>query len=126
MFVRDLKECEEIVAGDNTRLRELLSPLRDPLDLRYSLAVARVEPGGTTFLHRLKTSEVYYVLEGEGKMHIDDEYRGVRAGQAVYIPPGATQQITNTGRVELVFVCIVDPAWRKEDEEILGQAPIPT
>jgi mannose-6-phosphate isomerase-like protein (cupin superfamily) len=119
MFVRDLKDCDEIVAGDNTRLRELFNPLKDPLDLRYSLAVARVEPGGTTFLHRLETSEVYYILEGEGEMHIDAERRGVGRGQAVYIPPGATQQISNTGAVELVFVCIVDPAWRVEDETIL-------
>jgi len=119
MFVRDLKDCEEIVAGDGTRLRELLNPLKDALDLRYSLAVARVEPGGTTFLHRLATSEVYFLLEGEGEMHIDGVRCVVTRGQAVYIPPGATQQITNTGSVELVFACIVDPAWRKEDETIL-------
>jgi len=119
MFIRDLKDCEEIVAGDNTRLRELFNPGKDPLDLRYSLAVARVEPGGTTFLHRLTTSEVYFLLEGSGEMHIDGERRTVKTGQAVYIPPGATQQITNTGVAELVFVCIVDPAWRKDDETIL-------
>jgi mannose-6-phosphate isomerase-like protein (cupin superfamily) len=120
MFVRNIEDREEIVAGDNTRLRELLNPLKDPLDLRYSLAVARVEPGGTTFLHRLRTSEVYYILRGRGQMHIDGERRPVAEGDAVYIPPGATQQIENTGAGELEFVCIVDPAWRAEDEEILS------
>jgi mannose-6-phosphate isomerase-like protein (cupin superfamily) len=119
MFVRDLEECREIVAGDNTRLKELFNPLTDPLDLRYSLAVARVEPGGTTFLHRLRTSEVYYILQGVGEMSIDGERRRVSSGHAIYIPPGAVQQITNRGTDELVFVCIVDPAWRKEDEQIL-------
>lgn len=119
MFVRRLEDCEEIVAGDNTRLRELFNPLEDTLDLRYSLAVARVEPGGTTFLHRLETSEVYFILEGGGEMNINGELRRVQRGDAVYIPPRATQQITNAGDEELVFVCIVDPAWRKEDEEIL-------
>ena len=119
MFVRRLEECTEIVAGDNTRLRELFNPVKDPLDLRYSLAVARVERGGTTFLHRLKTSEVYYLIEGSGEMMIDGECCQVGAGDAVYIPPGAAQQITNNGNGELVFVCIVDPAWRREDEEIL-------
>lgn len=119
MFVRNIEDREEIVAGDNTRLRELFNPLKDPLDLRYSLAVARVEPGGTTFLHRLRTSEVYYLLRGHGEMHIGDERRPVSEGDAVYIPPGATQQIENTGEGELEFVCIVDPAWRAEDEEIL-------
>ncbi len=119
MFIRDIENCEEITAGDNTRLRELFNPVRDDLELRYSFAVARVEPGGTTFLHRLATSEVYYILEGGGEMVIDGEHRDVGVGHALYIPPGAEQQITNTGEVDLVFVCVVDPAWRKEDEEIL-------
>jgi mannose-6-phosphate isomerase-like protein (cupin superfamily) len=119
VFVRSLGDCDEITAGDNTRLRELFNPLEEPLELRYSLAVARVEPGGTTFLHRLATSEVYYILEGGGEMSIDGERCAVTAGDAVYIPPRSAQQITNTGTRELVFVCIVDPAWRKEDEEIL-------
>lgn len=119
MFVRDLSSCKEIVAGDNTRLRELFNPLKDPLELRYSLAHARVHPGVTTRLHRLKHSEVYYVLAGEGEMAIDDERLRVTPGCAVYIPPGVAQQITNVGEEELVFLCIVDPAWTVEDEEIL-------
>lgn len=119
MFVRELTTREEIVAGDGTRLRELFNPLTDPLELRYSLAHARVQPGVTTRLHRLKHSEVYYVLSGEGEMTIDGERRRVTPGCALYIPPGAAQQITNVGREELIFLCIVDPAWQIEDEVIL-------
>jgi mannose-6-phosphate isomerase-like protein (cupin superfamily) len=118
MFIRDIEECREITAGDNTRLRELFNPYKDDLDLSYSLAVARVEPGGTTLLHRLASSEVYYILEGRGEMNIDGERRAVAPGQAVYIPPMAEQRITNVGDDDLVFACIVDPAWRKEDEEV--------
>jgi mannose-6-phosphate isomerase-like protein (cupin superfamily) len=43
----------------------------------------------------------------------------VAAGDVIYVPPGAAQRIANTGTKELVFVCIVDPAWREADEEIL-------
>lgn len=120
MLIRDLSSCKEIIAGDRTLLRELLSPLNDPLDLRYSLAIARVRPGTTTRLHRLKNSEVYYIVSGEGEMAIDDERERVYPGCAVYIPPGSAQQIKNIGDRALVFLCIVDPAWRAEDEEVLG------
>ena len=41
------------------------------------------------------------------------------AGDVIYVPPGAEQQIAGTGERELVFVCIVDPAWKPENEEIL-------
>jgi mannose-6-phosphate isomerase-like protein (cupin superfamily) len=52
-------------------------------------------------------------------MHIDRESARVSSGCAVYIPPRATQYIKNIGKSDLVFLCIVDPAWRKEDEEVI-------
>jgi mannose-6-phosphate isomerase-like protein (cupin superfamily) len=52
-------------------------------------------------------------------MFIDDDSKPVRAGSTVYIPPRATQCIRNSGDKDLVFICIVDPAWRSEDEEVL-------
>jgi mannose-6-phosphate isomerase-like protein (cupin superfamily) len=120
VLIRDIHECEEITAGDATLLRELLHPHKADIKIHYSLAHAIVTQGQTTTPHRLKTSEVYYILEGQGVMHIDDERSPVTQGQAVYIPPGAAQSITNTGTCDLKFLCIVDPAWRKEDEVILA------
>ena len=119
MLIRDLSKCKEFIAGDNTILRELFNPLKDELMLRYSLAHATVKPGDITYKHRLKTSEVYYILQGEGIMYIDDETEKVREGQAIYIPPDSVQRIKNTGKNDLIFLCIVDPAWKKEDEEVL-------
>ena len=119
MFIKNLDDCPEFLAGDGTRLRELLHPAKEPLALRYSLAEARLAPGLTSLPHRLAASEVYYILEGAGEMNIDGESRPVGPGDTVYIPPGATQFIKSTGEGELVFICIVDPAWRIEDEEII-------
>ncbi len=122
MFVRELKDCPEFTAGDNCMLREILHPDKSDLALRYSLAHAVVKPGQTTWKHRLRTSEVYYIIEGKGVMHIDGGSAPVGPGSTVYIPPQATQCITNSGKTNLVFICIVDPAWRKEDEVVEEQA----
>lgn len=120
MRIRRLSQCTIITAGDDTRLRELLHPGRDySFDGRYSLAHASVAPGQATRRHRLATDEVYYILNGTGEMHIDDESEQVTSGDAVEIPPGSSQWIINTGTANLDFLCIVDPAWRAEDEEIL-------
>jgi mannose-6-phosphate isomerase-like protein (cupin superfamily) len=118
MFIRDLRTCDEIIARDETILREVLHPDKADLEIRYSLAHATVKPGQSSLPHRLKTSEIYYILEGEGLMYIDDESEKVRSGQAVYIPPNSTQHIKNTGNPDLKFLCIVDPAWQPLDEEI--------
>ncbi len=121
MFVRNLNDCNVITALDGTILRELLNPLRDgsELKLRYSIAHASVPAGKSSLPHRLtKASEVYYFLEGSGMMHIDDETQEVGPGSLVYVPPNATQYLKNTGKSEIIFLCIVDPYWRPDEEEL--------
>ncbi len=120
MFVRSLATTGEFVAGDGTTLRELLHGPKDNLAARYSLAHARLAPGATSYLHRLSTSEVYYILAGRGRMEVDQESRDVAPGDLIYIPPHAAQRITSLGPADLEFLCIVDPAWRAEDEEIIS------
>lgn len=118
MLIQKLSECPEFTAGDGTLLRELLHPDKQAIALRYSLAHAIVPVGQTSLPHALTTSEVYYILSGQGEMHINDECRSVEPGDTVYIPPNAKQFIHNNGTEPLVFICLVDPAWRKEDETI--------
>jgi mannose-6-phosphate isomerase-like protein (cupin superfamily) len=116
MIIKDLQSCTEFIAGDHTILRELLHPAREKLEIRYSLAFAVLKRGKTSFPHKLKTSEVYFILEGEGIMHIGDETTQVIPGNAIYIPPDTRQYIHNSGGIDLKFICIVDPAWKEEDE----------
>ncbi|MGF1460134.1 MAG: cupin domain-containing protein [Leptolyngbyaceae cyanobacterium] len=120
MLVRNLQDCDMFIAGDHTQLRELLHPDKQPLALRYSLAHAVVPVGQTSVDHALKTSEVYYIISGQGDMYINEETQTVSAGDAIYIPPKARQHIHNTGSEPLVFICIVDPAWQAEDETVYG------
>ena len=121
MLIRNLNDCADFISGDGCVLREILHPDKMDLKLGYSLAHAIVPPGDITKPHRLKTSEVYYIIEGEGVMHLDQEKASVRAGATVYIPPNAVQFIENSGKKDLVFLAIVDPAWRLEDEEVLTE-----
>ncbi|MBU1726940.1 MAG: cupin domain-containing protein [Candidatus Omnitrophica bacterium] len=117
MLVRKLKECQEFVAEDTALLRELLNPLKEKLELGYSFAVARVTSGNKTAVHALTYSEVYYIIKGSGVMHVGDEAQTVEPDTIIYIPPHAKQFIENTGKTELEFICIVDPAWRPECEK---------
>ncbi len=119
MFVKRLKECREFIAGDDSILREFLHPDKSGLEIRYSLAHAKVHAGRKTQPHRLQTSEVYYIIDGNGVMHVGEEAVKVGPNCAIYIPPRAVQSIENTGNGDLEFLCIVDPAWRPEDEEVL-------
>jgi mannose-6-phosphate isomerase-like protein (cupin superfamily) len=122
MLVKRLDELKKIVALDNTIVREILNPTHapSPLHIGYSLAHAALPPTKTSLPHRfISASEVYYILKGEGLMHIDDETQIVRAGDTIYIPPKAVQSIENNGKTNLEFLCIVYPEWQPDAEELI-------
>jgi len=121
MFIKDLKDCTYFQAEDKSILCELLHPDREEraLKMGFSLAQAIVKPGQSTRAHKLKTSsEIYYILEGEGIIHIEDETASVHAGQVVYIPPNSKQFLQNIGYSDLIFLCLVYPQWKREDEVV--------
>ena len=116
MLIKHAADCPEIVANDGCRLRELLHPKNDPVDLPFSLALARVEPGASSYAHFLAQDEVYYIIEGRGRVFIGEESAAVGPGDAVHIPAGKCQWIDNTGERPLLFAALVSPPWRAEDD----------
>lgn len=85
-------------------------------DENCSIARARVEPGVTTQLHALQgTAERYVILEGEGSVEVEGDVPAVvRPLDIVYIPAEASQRITNTGKTDLIFLCVCTPRFRPE------------
>jgi mannose-6-phosphate isomerase-like protein (cupin superfamily) len=121
MIIRDIAQSVYFKALDDTLLCELLHPFREAGDIKigYSIAHAVLKPGQRSLPHQLKiSSEVYYILEGEGRLTVEQESAAVTAGQAIYIPPGSRQSLENTGRFDLKFLCLVYPPWQATDEEI--------
>ena len=122
MIIRDIQNCEYFEAMDKTILCELLHPDREDGDFKMDLSVAHaiLKPLDSSIPHKLKNSvEIYYILQGKGIMHIDEEMEEVKSGQIVYIPPNSKQYLENTGNEELKFLCIVNPKWHEEDEELV-------
>ncbi len=84
MLIQKLNGYDEFIAGDGIKLRELLHPDKQFVELRYSFAHATLPLGLNSTLHSLTTSEVYYIISGVGEMHIDGENQFVEAGDIVY------------------------------------------
>lgn len=120
MFIKSLQNVPEFKAGDDTKLKEVLHPKNDGVQAAYSLAHARLLPGEQSTPHVLQTStEVYYILEGQGRVYIEDEAAAVETGDVILIPAGSMQYVENTGQGELKFLCIVSPPWSKADEIVI-------
>ena len=86
-------------------------------DEALSIARARVEPGVTTALHRVRgTAERYVILSGQGEVEVGtDGPAAVGEGDVVLIPAGVDQRIANTGDVDLVFLALCTPRFRPEN-----------
>ena len=122
MIIRDIANFPHERVIDRSLLCELLHPdkVTGAQGLECSVAHAIIPPGESTLPHVLeKSTELYYILEGSGEMHIGPETAAVVPGQIILIPPHARQWIRNTGKENLIFLCIVSPKWQAADEKLV-------
>jgi mannose-6-phosphate isomerase-like protein (cupin superfamily) len=76
------------------------------LDYRISM----YQPMAYVALHSHKVQEqVYHVLDGEGLMEIDGKHQVVRKHDVIFLPPGISHSIANSGLVDLVFLVVTSP-----------------
>jgi mannose-6-phosphate isomerase-like protein (cupin superfamily) len=51
-----------------------------------------------------RTDEIYYIIEGEGRMRLDEEEIELHSGVSVYVPRGVKHKAW--GRLKVLVVCI--------------------
>jgi len=82
---------------------------------RVDFRISHYAPMACVKEHVHKVQEqIYYVLEGEGILTLDDARHLMCPHDYVYVPPGVRHSFTNTGITSLVFLVITTPA---DDEE---------
>ena len=91
--------------------RTLISADRTPTD-SLTMGSAEVAVGASEVgaLHRHAAPEIYYVISGEGEVHIDGVDHAVSAGSAVFVPGDAWHFMRNTGTdtLKLLYVFAAD------------------
>lgn len=123
MDIVNIGEAPPFITADGSEIRELLAH-RNSCIQKQSLAEARVAPGQSTQPHyHPQTEEIYYILQGRGRMRINQECRDVGPGDAIAIPPGVAHQITNTGEATLLFLCCCAPGYEHTDTVLLEAMP---
>ncbi len=61
-----------------------------------------------THTHKVQ-EQVYHVLDGEGLMEIDGKRQVVRKHDVIFIPPGTSHAIYNSGLGDLTFIVVTTP-----------------
>ena len=119
MPLRKNSEIDSIQGNEGTEIKQFFHPHNTLNGISYSLAQFTLEPGKKTILHKIKSSEIYYILEGNGELYVDEDIHRLEKDDSVYVPPNSKQYIKNKGKMNLRFLCIVEPAWKIEDETLL-------
>jgi len=119
MLIQKNSEISPIDGNEGTKIKQYFDPHSTQDGIRFSLAEFTIKPGKRSLCHKLQSSEIYYILDGAGNLRINDESIFVKKDDSVFVPPMSEQFIENTGASDLRFLCIVDPAWKIEDEIIL-------
>lgn len=121
MDIHNITYVQAFITADGSEIRELLAH-RNSCIRNQSLAEARLLPGAKTTAHyHPRAEEIYYILEGTGRMQIGDELRDVGPGDAIAIPPGAIHQITSTSDITLKFLCCCAPGYEHADTVLVGE-----
>ena len=116
MIIKKIENIEVFEGNEGTQIKQIISPGDTNNSIRYSLAHCTISPGKSSKPHIMKTSEMYYILQGKGIMYIDEEERQVNQNDLIFVSPMSKQFLENNGEVDLTVLCIVDPAWKQEDE----------
>ena len=130
MIIADLSDIEGRIYPARRRTQNIVGGA-SPIQARhFSLGHVLLEPnGGQVPWHNQEQEEIYFVLEGSGEMCLGTERTALKAGQAVYIPPGVFHQLTNTGEMPMRMIYCYGPAgdvahWRQELNGTLPRAGI--
>ena len=118
MNSKKIEETQSFSAQEGTQIRQIFSPADTDNSIRYSLAHCTINPGNHSKPHTMKTSEIFYILQGSGIMHVGTEQKDITKNETIFVPPMSKQFIENNGEIDLIALCIVDPAWKQEDEVV--------
>jgi mannose-6-phosphate isomerase-like protein (cupin superfamily) len=109
-----VEPAEPCRALDGSVVRELVRPERGG-PRNVSVAEAVIEPGQMTRAHYHSSSdEVYYVLSGEGVVHLAENSASVEPGSCVIIPAGHVHRAGCEGHEPLRILCICSPPYTHE------------
>ena len=77
-------------------------------DEKNRIIYGKLIPGASIGVHTHETnSEIIYIVEGTGKVLMDQAYEKLEAGMCHYCPKGHTHSLMNDSGSDLIFFAVV-------------------
>jgi len=85
-----------------------------------SFHLIRVRDRVTPHIHEW-SDETVYILQGEGDLLLDQEWRRVRAGMLIHVPKGVPHAYINRGATDTLVLSAYSPPFRQGDRVFLEE-----
>jgi len=124
MLMRKSSDLKPFVTKDQSLIHEFFHPLHEttkqtPRNIPFSIALATVKPGQKTLKHIHETStEFYYITRGTGTIQLNSKKGPIEENTLICIPAKTEHTVTNTGKEDLLILCICNPPYTHEDTKI--------
>ena len=125
VLLRKSSDVKPFVTKDKSLIHEFFHPLHEkskeaPENIPFSIALATVKPGKKTLRHIHKTSgEFYYITRGVGIIQLNSKEKHIQENTLIYIPAKTEHMVTNTGRQNLLILCVCSPPYSHDDTKIV-------
>ncbi|MGI9566455.1 MAG: cupin domain-containing protein [Nitrosopumilus sp.] len=119
MLLRKGSNIKLIKGNEGSEIKQYFNPENTQNGINYSIAQFSLEPGKKTNLHKLRSSEIYYILERNARLKVDEYIFQLEKDDSVFIRPNSAQCIENIGSRSLKFLFIVEPSWNPDVEILL-------
>ena len=90
--------------GPGASLRWLIDDTRDAAPV-YALRMVEIAPGGHSPHHQHGYEHENFVVEGHGRVFMDDEWHDLKPGDVVFVPAGTEHEYANVGDTTFKFLC---------------------
>lgn len=94
----------------------LIDPEQGP-SRRLKMGYTTVYPTGSTTGHQHAEEEVYFVISGEGVMVVGSDEFNIKAGDALYVPPGVFHTTYQRGNLPLTILWVTGRLDREEAQD---------
>ena len=115
MIIINRKHAAVINTPHGSEIRPLID--RTTSDIKRCSLAEEVLPVGAVVgrHHHTETEEVYYIIEGRGRMTVGDEVQDVEEGDAIFIPRRSAHSLKNTGSMPMTILLVCGPAYSYDD-----------
>lgn len=77
------------------------------------VGLSEVDPGSSSNPHAHDNEEVFFVVAGYGRIHVEGQTVDVGPGSCVLVPGGAVHRLLNDGHEVLRVLCSVAPPFER-------------